>query len=985
MTQAQVAPSWLARIFRRAPLERRQTAPIPFHSEVRHFGLGPTNQPGADDLLRESLGWSAIATKAIADRIASLELVAFRTATDGDEEQVERAHPLAKILRSGSSLHGPIQTQRLVAQYLVTIGEAYLLKVRGNEITVPVALWVMNGARVQPIPTGGVIRSYRVTRGDGGQVEIPAEDVVRIWWPDPENIYGAEGLLGPQGTIVDTTKFADQTMRAHFEQNAMPRAVIEASDGATPSLDPAEIAAMNELWQQRFNRRGGSQRGLPAWLPSGFHLQELQALGGVTEYVSILQHYRDQVLMGFGVPRSILGDVVDANRATAETNQYVFDTHTIKPIADVISEALTLQLAVPEFGDEYRVGFAEFAPADKDFELRRVETELRMKLRSVNEVRVGNGEDEVAWGDLPVGTIGEAPYTGEEDMQDLQPDDPNALDATQAGDTADDDEPRSRSAGRARITPAAEWQRVLARERRWQPVFARAYREVLAVQERTVKAELAKLFAARALERVDVHDVVVMVRTVLAAERWSKLFERKTARVRTASYVAAGQEAFKLVGVTAAFELSPETAKRLRASEAEFRTLVSNTSVKRVSHAVIEELAKGVEAGEALSARAARVEAAVGRGFLTRRHEARTIARTETLKTTQAAQLDGYETSGVVEGKQWNTSQDDAVRDSHVATDGQVVDLGEDFTLGSGARGDAPGASSLPAEDVINCLLPGTVVSGAFIAGVRALYAGQAREIYTRNGRCLRVTPGHPVATERGFVPAYKLAEGDYVIGCAVDVDCQSVPAAIAAEQVEHAPTTIEQVFDALALRWPTEARQVRADHFHGDGVAVQGEVDVVRADGTLLANANSARAKHLSEFVLVDAAPGEPRLRGLGSRDLDGSGIDLPATRTPSGTELTLNVHRLGPLQALRFGSAAAMHVALAEPAGQSDTADAAFLRELFQRHAADIALDQIVEIRDIEFDGHVYDLQSDTGWMVAQGFVVSNCRCFVTPVLEA
>jgi phage portal protein BeeE len=708
MTQPASA-SWFSR-FRRKPLARAQAQPIPFHSETKHVGIGPTNQPTADALLRESLGWSAIATRAIADRIASVQFVAYRAMRDGEEELVERTHPLARVLRTGSSLHGPLQTQRLVAQYLVTLGEAYLLKVRGRGLPVPVELWVMNAARVRPVASGGVIRSYVVTAGEGREVEIPAEDVVRAWWPDPENIYSGEGLLGPQATVVDTSKFADQTMRSHFEHNAMPRAVVQAVDGSTPSLDPDETNRINELWKQRFNRRSGEMRGLPAWLPAGFEIHELAALGGVTELVPILQHWRDQVLAGFGVPRSILGDVVDVNRAAAETNQYVFDTHTVKPIADVIAEALTLQLAVPDFGEELRVGYVEFSPADKDFELRRDESELRGKIRSVNQIRERQGEDPVPWGDLPVGTIGEVPYTGEEELVEPGQDDPSAFDAEPDGETSEDDEPRARSQ-RVRIDPAAEWKRVLARERRWQPAFRRAMLEVLTVQERAVQSAIAQAIQERSERAPDASELLRLIQATLAASRWAKLFTRKIERVRTTAYVATAGEALKLTGSSAAFQLTPETAARLRTNAETFRQLVTNTSIKRVSAAVSEAMAASVEAGESLSQRAKAIEQAVGKGFLTRRHEARTIARTETLKTTQAAQLDGFERSGVVESKQWNTSRDDAVRDSH-EIDGQVVGLHDAFTLPStgtsGAeRADAPGVgedgSLLSAANTINC------------------------------------------------------------------------------------------------------------------------------------------------------------------------------------------------------------------------------------------------------------------------------------------
>jgi hypothetical protein len=55
-----------------------------------------------------------------------------------------------------------------------------------------------------------------------------------------------------------------------------------------------------------------------------------------------------------------------------------------------------------------------------------------------------------------------------------------------------------------------------------------------------------------------------------------------------------------------------------------------------------------------------------------------------------------------------------------------------------------------------------------------------------------------------------------------------------------------------------------------------------------------------------------------------------------------------------------------------------------LLERFPALVAADQVVEVVDFQFAGHVYDLQSFGGWIVADGAFVSNCRCYLTPVLR-
>ncbi|WP_312358796.1 hypothetical protein [Mixta calida] len=46
-------------------------------------------------------------------------------------------------------------------------------------------------------------------------------------------------------------------------------------------------------------------------------------------------------------------------------------------------------------------------------------------------------------------------------------------------------------------------------------------------------------------------------------------------------------------------------------------------------------------------------------------------------------------------------------------------------------------------------------------------------------------------------------------------------------------------------------------------------------------------------------------------------------------------------------------------------------------------ISLDEIINVRRREFFGHVYDLQEESGLMVANGIIASNCKCSQVSVM--
>ena len=140
----------------------RATAPIPFHSSANRF-VGLEDSPNHDILLREVDSWAAIATRAIADRVASLEPIVFRRRRDASGTVVDEIiddHPLKAILDNPNPLHSRRMTLSLIAQYVVNLGEAYLLKVTGANpidlrelwVIVPVAQYALY-AELLPTPS----------------------------------------------------------------------------------------------------------------------------------------------------------------------------------------------------------------------------------------------------------------------------------------------------------------------------------------------------------------------------------------------------------------------------------------------------------------------------------------------------------------------------------------------------------------------------------------------------------------------------------------------------------------------------------------------------------------------------------------------------------------------------------------------------------------------------------------------------------------
>jgi hypothetical protein len=690
----------------RSMFAKRATDPISFlPAYSQDFGPGLSAQPSHQALLRENRGIPNMATRAIANRVASLEpqVKVSRRVRDGTlVDEILDDHPLKALIDRPHPNITRWQFFRLATQYIVSVGEAYWLKV-GSRLGVPVELHPIPPTNIWPLVSGGVVEAYGVRDGNGRRSTLDARDVVRFYFPDPESPFESEGYLGPSATTVDSLKFSGEHLRSHYQNDATPKTVLEAQEGAI-GFTPEERDRFDSEYRLRYSARLGTKAGIPFITPLNYKLQQM-ALQSGADIKPLLEHWTDEELMNFGTPKSVLGKVVSGDRSSAEVNQYVFDRYTVLPIATLIADALTLQLA-PDFDPALFVEFEEFVSEDKEFELRREAQDLTLMKRSINMVREDDGDDPVEWGDSPVATLGQVPYDAT--AYDLELDDEDALGEPVPVANAEDDEDRARaerarlqtsqsarargrepfSARAAFFSKRAAWQREVMREKKYVPTFRKAMLSILTEQRKSV---LAKLEELNPRARMSADDL-------FTPEEWVELFELRVEPVRERAFRVIMGETLTGLGLDGEFVFTDAMRDTLRKQGAQ---LVKNAN-RTTKHRIAQQLEIATVEGEGIDQIAKRIRHVFG----VRRKQSRTIARTEVLKASQEAQLTGFETSGVVEGNTWNTSMDDAVRDEHTYAEGQQRGLRAGFNL-IYELADAPGighaGASLSAGNSINC------------------------------------------------------------------------------------------------------------------------------------------------------------------------------------------------------------------------------------------------------------------------------------------
>lgn len=332
------------------------------------------------------------------------------------------------------------------------------------------------------------------------------------------------------------------------------------------------------------------------------------------------------------------------------------------------------------------------------------------------------------------------------------------------------------------------------------------------------------------------------------------------------------------------------------------------------------------------------------------------------------------------------------------------------------------------------CLVPETLVSGLNpYAVVSRHYDGEIITIRTTSGKLLTVTPNHPILTDHGWVAANLLKHGDNVISYS-----GRDWTAFGMDPNEYLmPTRVKDVFSANWMDGFTSV-PTAAEDFHGDGIGSNVHVirthrllldknnPAIRKPGTqkvfsggyvskdTLARFGDFRSVERSMFMTpygVLCLPDSAQLFFTGHTScVNLSGGDLPTRSNSRSDQARINgssgnakgdsqtidtfasietldniANWKGKLVASDFTGFLASN-GIPDGFTSKQPIDLEVIRQSLLARVppgsadlnaitSEIVLDGIVEINTTSFRGHVYNLQTETEWYIANGIITHNC----------
>lgn len=310
------------------------------------------------------------------------------------EEVVD--HPLLTLLAQVNPVHNAFDLWELTELYLETAGSAYWLLDFDPLLGIPNAIWILPSQWTTPVRNpdrANVVEAYDV-RGQSPQ-RFPADRVIHFRFPDPRDPYGTG--LSPLRACFEQVALVSEyaaMKRSIYDNSALPNVVVTPDE----AIGPEERDRLEKQWHQKFSRGG---QGKALFADASLKVTLLSQSMGDLAALADMRASKEEIANAFHVPMPFLSG--ETNLANMQAADHLHKTLAILPRLRRRDEKLNEQL-VPKFDPSGRLFFAtpDPVPANQSFALQQEQADLKLGVRTINEVRSTRGLPPVAWGDKPM-------------------------------------------------------------------------------------------------------------------------------------------------------------------------------------------------------------------------------------------------------------------------------------------------------------------------------------------------------------------------------------------------------------------------------------------------------------------------------------------------------------------------------------------------------------------------------------------------------
>lgn len=684
--------------------------------------------PKTHDYLEAYKGWVYANVKRRAEQMASVEIRLMREGRMGPEEVFD--HDALELLDKVNNQMTRRELFETLHAHLDLAGEGFWHVDRGERATMsPQSIVPLLPDKIQIVPgeeslIGGYI--YRFTDKDGTAKEIPLEpqEVVFFKEPNPTDLFRGRSVVQAAAQTIDVDDSGEMWNWHSFRHGTSAKPAFSTEQVMDEESLKRQYAMLLEHWS------GVEHANKPMILMGGLKAENLGMSNKDMEFIEGQKWTRDKIMALFGTTKTILGITEDVNRANAETNEFVFAKYMVKPRVEKVVDYLN-EFYLPMFRGTERMFFmtSDPVPANAEQEVEVFSKALAGgSWMTPNEVREIKGLTPVDNGDslfipntlVPVdgqpqpneinrfyNTAHRRAYVLRERNRKRDEALKSKLEQSFTGLAESMIKGRILDNSKINFRKEAEKQggfhdQMKQFARSMELDFKNAAQQYFTEQEReTLKRIDARFHLTKTWKTKAPADELIFdkgqfkkIGLALFTPLFEKILEER------------GNEALFFIGSNIGFRLdNPRAQKFVEQQGANLISDIDSTTRRDLR----KQLSEGLDVGEGIPELKDRVKNVFGKANDSR---AEKIARTETIKASNAGQRLAWEQSGVVEGKQWLTAADERVDPICAALDGTFIPLrdnffekGDEFAAGGAKIGFIADVQEPPAHPMCRCTL----------------------------------------------------------------------------------------------------------------------------------------------------------------------------------------------------------------------------------------------------------------------------------------
>jgi HK97 family phage portal protein len=627
----------------------------------------------------------------IAKSAASVQWKTYKRQRGGTWEEVID-HPLTLLIEKPNPFMSQKDFIERMTHSLYLGGNSIFSKVRGTGNTV-LELWYLPQTNIKPVPDQKTFISHYEYNAEGIKRNIKTADILHNQFLNPDDLFWGIAPIKAAAEIIDTDNEAIAWNRHSMQQRAI-------SDGAFIIDQPLTEDQWKEARQQITEQHTGSDNARSFWvLGAGAQWQPMSMTPAEMDFIESRKLNREEICSIFGVPPVMVGLYENATLANIETGRKIFWLDTIIPYLSDIRNCLNASLAA-EYGTDIKLDFDTST-------VEAIQENIQDKIANAtslfsmgvpfNEInkKLDLGFDEIEGGEVGYLAANLIPANA----MDMQQQQEEATNAQNEPPSDQQDEPKDES----NTNTAKSLKNITAAE--YEIESNKRFFSWKAVERKRLPYDMAMTRkAARIFEEMG--EEVAKAYEKGGVKAASKKIDSYEAQWR-ALYEGTYKNIFEDIGkselnelLSAAKSFDPRAEEKAKLDEIIDKSVLSwifKTCAKKVTGvldftkskiaALIHDLETEYQQ-EGYRVHTDKVAKGIKEEFTEfSRYRSYRIARTEVAGASNAATHKAQQVAqkqlgnNVVIKRQWLSSRDDRVRDSHKHMDGQIVGLDEPFTI----------------------------------------------------------------------------------------------------------------------------------------------------------------------------------------------------------------------------------------------------------------------------------------------------------------